>query len=241
MRRKILVLDVETKPAIAYVWRAYDENIGPDQIIDNGGIICYAGKFIGEKHVQFDADWEHPNTPQGRKDFLTGLWELLREADAVITYNGDRFDLTKIQGEFALSRLPPMVPPTSIDVLKTVKKLGLFMNRLAFVGPLFEVGAKVKHEGFNLWKAVMNGDPKAQAKMRKYNIQDIVVLERLYLRLRPFIKNHPHLGDDAHECGACGSNHVQKRGFRRTKFFKVQRIQCQDCGAWSEGAREKIK
>lgn len=237
---KILILDVETKPAIAYVWKAYDENIGPDQIIDNGGVISYAGKFIGNKAIFFDAEWNHSNDAEGRRNFLRGLWQLMSNADAIVTYNGDRFDLTKIQGEFALSRLPPMVPPTSIDVFKTIKKLGLFMNKLAYIGPLFEVGGKVKHEGFNLWKSVMNGDPKAQHKMMKYNIQDIKLLEKLYLRIRPFIKNHPHLGENKHECGSCGSNHVQSRGYRRTKFFRVQRIQCMECGSWSEGSRVKV-
>lgn len=233
---KILVLDIETRPALAYVWKAWDENIGPEQVVHPGGMISFAAKFIGDRGVYFYSEWI-----DGQDQMLRELHELLSISDAVITYNGDKFDLPKINGEFALAGLKPVAPLTSIDVLKTVKKLGFLMNRLAFIGPLMQVGAKIKHEGFGLWLEVMNGNEKAQAKMKRYNIQDVKLLERLYLRLRPFIKNHPHLGEKKHECGACGSNNVQRRGYRRTKYFKIQRIQCQDCGSWSEGTREKIK
>jgi len=165
--------------------------------------------------------------------------ELLSEADAVVTYNGDKFDLPKLNGEFVLDGLPPVPPVTSIDVIKTIRKMGFLMTRLAFIGPLLRVGEKVKHEGFDLWAKVIDGDPKAQERMRKYNIKDVVLLEKLYLKIRPFIKNHPHLGKEARECGACGSNNVHSRGYRRTKYFKIQRLQCQSCGGWQDGKREK--
>lgn len=232
---KILILDIETRPTLAYVWRAYDENIGVEQIVEEGGLLCFAAKWVGENDIHFYSNWE-----DGAYNTLKAIHSLLDQADAVVTFNGDKFDLPKLHGEFALASFDPPAPVTSIDVIKTVKKLGLFMNRLSFVGPLFEAGKKLKHEGFGLWAKVLEGDERAQAKMRKYNIRDIKVLEKLYLRLRPYIKNHPHLGLSKHECGACGSNHVQSRGWRRTKYFKIQRLQCQGCGAWHDGKREKI-
>ena len=232
---KILILDIETKPTVAYVWRAWDENISPEQVIDRGGLLCFAAKWLGAKETIFLSEWQ-----DGHMAMIEAIHGLLSEAEAVVTYNGDKFDLAKLQGEFLLAGLPPPAPVTSIDVLKTIKKLGLFMNRLAYVGPLLGVGRKLTHEGFALWAKVNQGDEKAQKTMRKYNIKDVKVLEALYLKVRPYIKNHPHLGEGKHECGACGSNKTQRRGFRRTKFFKIQRIQCQDCGSWSEGTRTKI-
>lgn len=233
---KVLILDIETKPAIAYVWRVYDENITPDQIIDRGGLLCFAAKWAGEKEIFFKSEWE-----DGKAAMLEAIHKLLDEADAVVTYNGDKFDLPKLMGEFVLEKMRPPAPVTSIDVLKTVKKLGLLMNKLAYTAPLIQAGRKLKHEGFPLWSKVLEGDEKARERMKKYNIQDIVVLEKLYNRVKPYIKNHPHLGKDKHECGACGSNKTQKRGFRRTKYFLIQRIQCTNCGSWSEGTRTKIK
>lgn len=230
------MLDIETKPTVAYVWRAWDENISPEQVIDRGGLLCFAAKWLGAKETIFLSEWQ-----DGRMAMIEAIHGLLSEAEAVVTYNGDKFDLAKLQGEFLLAGLPPPAPVTSIDVLKTIKKLGLFMNRLAYVGPLLGVGGKLTHEGFGLWAKVNQGDEKAQKTMRKYNIKDVKVLEALYLKVRPYIKNHPHLGEGKHECGACGSNKTQRRGFRRTKYFRIQRIQCNSCGSWSEGSREKIK
>lgn len=233
---KILLLDIEWKPATAYVWRMWDENISPDQLIDHGGMLCFCAKWSGSKDFLFFSEWE-----DGREGMAQAALDLLNEADAVVTYNGDRYDLPKILGEILLAGLTPPPPVTSIDVLKTVKKMGFVMNRLAYIGPLLSVGGKVKHEGFNLWKDVMNGKETAKAKMRRYCIQDVRLLEKLYQRVRPFIKNHPHMGATKKECGACGSNHVQSRGYRRTKHYRIQRVQCQSCGSWSEGTRTKVK
>jgi hypothetical protein len=236
MANKILVLDIETKPAQAYIWRAYGEqNIGVEQIIDAGATICVGAKWLGEKTTYLFSDWEH-----GHVDMLKNVWDMMNEADAVLTYNGDKFDLPKLQGEFLLAGLGPTAPVTSIDVVKAVRKFGFFVNRLAFIGPFLGIGTKVKHEGFNLWVKVMQGDKAAQNKMAKYCKQDVVLLEKLYMKVRPFIKNHPHLGEHKHECGACNSTHVQSRGFRRTKSFKIQRLQCQNCGSWSDGTRTKV-
>lgn len=235
MNRKILILDIETKPTKAYIWRAWDENTSPEKVIEPGGLLCWSAKWVGKPERIFYSEWG-----DGRHQMLNELHKLLNEADAVVTYNGDKFDLPIINGEFLLAGFKAPAPLTSIDVIKHVKKFGFLMNRLAYVGPLLDVGRKLKHEGFGLWVGVMNGDIKAQARMRRYNIQDVVLLERLYKKILPFIKNHPHLGDNKHECGACGSNHIQSRGFSRTKYFKTQRLQCQSCGSWSQGTRKKI-
>lgn len=235
---KILVLDIETKPAKVYVWRMFDENVGVEQVIDPGGTICVGAKWIGHRETMFFSDWEH-----GHKEMLLAVHALIEEADAVVTYNGDKFDFPKLLGEFLLNGIKPPAPITSIDLIKTVRKFGFDMNRLAFIGPLLEIGAKVKHEGFTLWKQVLAGDERAFKRMKKYCIQDVKLTESLYARIKPFIRNHPHLGNrtKAQACGACGSSRVHSRGYRRTKHFLVQRLQCQDCGSWHEGTRKKVQ
>lgn len=235
---KILSLDIETKPAKVYTFGMWNVNLSHEQIIEPGGTICVGAKWVGEKGVYFYSEWEH-----GHREMLVEIHKLMEQADAVVTYNGDKFDLAKLNGEFILNGLSPVAPPTSIDVIKAVKKFGFDMNRLAFVGPLLGVGSKVKHEGFSLWRKVMEGDIKAQNRMERYCIQDVVLLEKLYIKVRPFIRNHPHLGSKtkATACGACGSNKVHSRGVRRTKVFTIQRLQCQSCGSWSDGIRWKVQ
>lgn len=232
---KLLHLDIEWAPALAYVWKMWDENITPDQLVNPGGLLCFCAHWHGSKDYMFFSEWEH-----GHQGMAEAALSLLDEADAVVTYNGDKYDLPKLRGTIILAGLNPPAPPTSIDLIKTVKKLGFVMNRLAYIGPLLNAGGKMKHEGFLLWRKVLDGDTKARARMKLYCIQDVKVLVKLYERVKPFITNHPHLGDNKGACGSCGSDHIQFRGWRRTKFFKTRRLQCQDCGSWSMGVRQKV-
>jgi DNA polymerase elongation subunit (family B) len=233
---KILTLDIETKPAIAYIWRMFDENIGVEQILENGGLLCFGAKWVGEKGMMFYSEWEH-----GQKGMVEAAYRLFEEADAIVTYNGDKFDIPKLRGEMALQYIKAPPPVTSIDMYKVVKKLGYEMNKLAFIGPHLQIGSKVKHEGFSLWSKVLAGDERARKRMRRYCLQDVRVTERLYNRLKGYILNHPHMGGIKSEaCGACGSHKLQNRGFRRTKSFRIQRRQCQSCGSWQDGTRQKV-
>lgn len=233
---KILTIDIETKPGKAYVWGLFDQNIGLSQLIEPSAPICFSAKWLGSKEVFFHADWI-----DGHEGMIAAAHGLISEADAVVGYNSDGFDLKKLNGEYLLCGLTLPPPVTSIDLLKTVKKLGFQSNKLAYIGPLLNIGSKVANEGFDLWRKVDEGDVAAQKRMQKYNVGDVRLTEQLYLTLRPFIVNHPHLGEvGSTACGACGSHRLHKRGPRRTKTYLIQRLQCQDCGAWQSGERKKI-
>lgn len=235
MNSKILHIDIEWAPATIYVFDPWNVHVTPEHVIDDGGLLCFCAHWHGSKEFQFYSRWD-----DGLEGMAKAALKLLSEADAVITYNGDKYDIPKLRGAMILAGITPPPPPTSIDLIKVVKRFGFLMNRLAFIGPLLNAGGKMKHEGFALWRSVLEGDTKAMARMKKYCIQDVKLLVNLYNRILPYIDNHPHLGDNKGACGACGSNHMQLRGFRRTKFFKVRRMQCQDCGAWSTGTRQKV-
>lgn len=231
------MLDIEWKPTKAYVWQPWQENIIPEKIIEHGGLLCVGLKWLDEKETYLFSDWEH-----GHKDMLKRTHAMLMEAEAVVTYNGDKYDLKKLDGEFLLHGLPPAPQPTSIDCLKAVRKFGFFMNRLAFIGPFLGLGGKMEHEGMALWTKVDKGDPKAQKRMAKYCVQDVILLEKLYKKIRPYMRNHPaNKVLKGTVCGACGGTHLQSRGPRFTKEYKIQRLQCQTCGSWQDGSRTKIK
>lgn len=233
---KVLILDIETKPLIAYVWRLFEEVNSLDKVIDTGGLLCFSAKWLGEKETVFFSEWEH-----GPAAMAAAAHKLLSEADAVITYNGDKFDLPKLQAEFAIQGMHSPPPLTSIDVYKTTKTMGFVSKKLDYVAQALGCGKKVEHEGILLWHKVLAGNAKARKKMRKYNIGDVTLLEKVYLKIRPFIKNHPHMGfTPKRECGACGSSKVQSRGFRRTRAMRIQRLHCTDCGSWFDGSKHKV-
>lgn len=233
---KLLVLDIETKPILAYAWRMFDEIRSLDQVVDTGGLLCFAAKWLGSSEKIFYSEWEH-----GRARMLKAIHALISEADAVITYNGDKFDLPKLQAEFATDAMDCPPPTTSIDVYKTTKTMGFLSKKLDFVAQALGVGKKVEHEGLTLWLRVLAGDKDARVKMKEYNIGDIDLLEGVYLRVRSYIKNHPHMGfTPKRECGACGSARVHVSKWRRTKAMRIQQLHCQDCGSYFDGIRQKV-
>lgn len=229
---RILALDIETRPTVAYVWRPFKENVGFEQVIEPGGVFTWAAKWVGEKgRTEFQADWT-----LGHEGMIERMWELLDEADAVLHFNGKKFDTPHLQREFMQLGLTPPSPYKQIDLLETVKKQArFFMNRLAHVAPDLGLKGKIEHEGFPLWVKCLEGDVAAQKRMERYNKRDVTELIELYEILLPWITNHPshaaHSGQEV--CPNCGSDHLQKRGFTYTAQTKYQRYQCQKCGSWS--------
>lgn len=234
---KILIIDIETKPTKAWVWRGFKENVAPEQVIEAGEVICFGAQWLGSRDVLFFSEWG-----DGRKTMLKAASDLLSEADIVVGFNQDKFDIPHLRTEFLLEGIEQPGPLTSVDCLKTIKKeLRLFSNRLKFVGPYFKIGKKIEHEGFSLWTKVLDGDERAQKRMERYCKQDVRLTGRLYKFLRPVTFNHPNVGHTGEACSTCGSHKTQKRGKRYTRHFAIQRHKCNSCKSWFETKRTKIK
>ncbi len=236
---KILSFDIETAPLKGYFWRIWKENIGVNQIIDEWYILTWAAKWLDSDEVIYDSLHLHgdlyDDTP-----ILHSLHSLLDEADVVVAHNGNKFDVPKINTRFLKAGLAPPSPYKQIDTFQVAKRNFAFTsNRLDSLAKYLEIGGKIDTGGFELWSRCMNGDVKAFEEMSEYNIQDVRLLEEVYLRLRPWIKNHPNTGaylDEAKPvCPKCGSTHLHNRGFAYTQVGKYQRYQCQSCGGWSRG------
>lgn len=242
MKPKLLGLDVETSPTLAYVWKLFDENIGINQIVRPGRIICWGAKWFGEGGFHY----AEARTESGQLAMIKTLHDLMSKADAVVTYNGDKFDLRKINGAFVSYGLPPLRKTPSIDLIKTVRRLGLQSSRLEYVAPFLQIGAKVNAGGFKLWSDCLDGDPKAWVKMKRYNEQDVRLLEKLHAKLLPFIPTYPALYPSPKErplCPYCGGAHLQSRGHRVTQRCRIERFQCMNpkCGRWPDGKKTVVK
>ena len=98
---------------------------------------------------------------------------------------------------------------------------------------------KVEHEGFMLWRRCMDGDELAWARMRRYNIRDVLLLEEAYLVLRPWIRSHPsHAAFTGRNvCPKCGSARIEGRGLATLTTGRYQRLHCLECGAWSRSTQ----
>ena len=232
---KILLLDIESSPNTAHVWGLWQQNVSINQLMESSYVLCYAAKWLGEKEVKFDS--VHQSKP---KTMLKGIHGLLNDADAVVHYNGTKFDIPTLNKEFLLHSFNPPSPYRQVDLLRVVRSNFRFpSNKLDYVAQRLNLGKKHEHEGHELWVKCMNGDKDAWKRMEKYNIQDVILLENLYGALRPWIRNHPNhnLFSDDHVCPNCGSSSLQRRGTAISATGTYQRYQCRSCGTWSQSTK----
>ena len=234
---KILILDIETAPNIAFVWRFFKENVGAKQVLDHASIMSYAYKWFGEGEVHYD-DVRF----QSEADLLKGLIDALDTADIVVAHNGARFDLPTIAGRALVNNLPIPSPYRIVDTLLVARREFNFpSNSLEYLSNVLECTPKGGHKkfpGFELWLECLRGNLEAWDEMRHYNIQDVLTLEEIYVKMRPYMKDHPNVAihdqkDDKPTCPKCGSTHLQSRGYAVTNVFKYRKFQCQSCGGWS--------
>lgn len=233
---KILYLDLETKLMEVYSFGIRDQHITHRQIKTHGGIHMAGMLWSDKKKPDVITEWDH-----GTVGMLRIVHAALMECDAVCTYNGISFDLPRLQGAFAVAGLPPMKPLTQIDLYKYVRKMGLPSAKLDYIAPLLGLGSKVKHDGLDLWIAVLNGDEKARKRMVKYCAGDVILTRDLHDRIRPYIDNYPRIGNRHGKlCPNCGSDHVTSQGWKPSRTTRVQSLKCQGCGSWFPGKRERI-
>ena len=230
---KILMIDIETAPNLAHVWGMFNQNIGTNQIQASGYTLCWAAKWYKKKGVMFDSVFA-----SDENKMIRGAWDLLNQADAVVHYNGTRFDVPTLNKDFLRAGILPPEPYKQIDLLQTVRRQFRFpSNKLSEVLKQLGMQEKVQHKGHELWTECMARDPAAWRQMERYNRRDVAVTEKLYVKLLPWIENHPNYGLYVNAtrpvCTKCGSWQITRQGTKRTKTMVYRQYHCKVCGSWS--------
>ncbi len=229
---KILSLDIETSPHLVFTFNLKKADIGPEKIVVASRVLCVSAKWVGKPGVMyFEA-----RTEGARKKMIGSIRKLLCEADAVLTFNGDQFDLKRLNTEMAYFGMQPPPGYEKIDLYRKLVR-AKFMpasGKLVYVTDFFKLGSKVKHAGISLWIACINGDDAAWKKMRIYNIRDARLNERLYLEKRAWMDVHPNQNlyhtSKFRVCEVCASTQLQSRGMKRKKTHIYRRLICMACG-----------
>lgn len=235
MTAKILLIDIETAPNIAYVWGAFKQFISPNQWIAKSHIMSFAAKWLNSDEVYYEE-----NRGSNDKKIVKSIYDLLDEADIVVAHNGDGFDLPTIIGRGVIYNFTPPSPYFTVDTLKiTRRKFKFPQNSLEFICEHLDLPRKSGHKkypGFELWLGCLRDEEEAWQEMREYNIQDVISLEALYLRILPYISNHPNTSrseEERIECPKCSSDNIQWRGYFYSKAgLSYHRFQCMNCGGW---------
>lgn len=236
---KILFLDIETSPNVAHVWGIWQQNVSLNQLMESSYTLCWAAKWLGEDTIHYDSI--HQSTP---RKMVKRIHALIEQADMVVHYHGTAFDIPTLNKEYLLHKLPPPSPVKELDLLKIVRQKFRFpSNKLDYVAQRLGLGKKYDHEGHTLWVKCMNKDSAAWAVMEQYNRHDVVLLEKLYTVLLPWMKNHLNRSVYTGRacCPNCGSKESQKRGFAYTTGCVYQRYQCNACLSWYRGTVNQEK
>jgi predicted RNA-binding Zn-ribbon protein involved in translation (DUF1610 family) len=243
---KILVLDIETSPLELHGWKLFDENFSLDQISKDWTILSFAAKWLRKKKIIYmDTGGRGKANVRNDRKLMRPLWSLLNEADIVVAQNGKKFDARKVNARLIRHGFPPPSPYRVVDTMLVSRKYFAFTSqKLKYTSEFLGVPPKDEHEeypGFKLWSACLNDIPGAWRVMKRYNKQDIISTEYVYLKTRAWDNQHPNIGTfqsaEKHSCPHCGSaNVIGRNGWREVKNQGVyKRFQCNDCKGWSRG------
>lgn len=241
---KILTIDIETAPLESYTWGIWEQNVGLDQIKTDWSILSYAAKWLGQyKAIYQDTGGRGPGKVRDDSILLPAIWQLMDEADIIVAQNGKKFDIRKINWRLAEARFAPYSPVRVIDTLLVSRRIfAATSQKLAWLSEKLTDTPKDKHRkfpGFELWLECLKDNPAAWVEMKKYNIQDIRATEKVYLRQRPWIPNHPNIGTfdlrAGGVCPSCGSPKLEHRGQAIMQVGVYARYRCRSCGAYSRG------
>tara|TARA_R100000656_G_scaffold5244_1_gene6890 strand:+ start:49 stop:939 length:891 start_codon:yes stop_codon:yes gene_type:complete len=229
---KILLFDVETSFYHFVGWGTYKQYIQHYQITEHQYIISWAAKWLYDENVQSDVVTPEESKNRDDKRILKSIHKLLDEADIVVGHNGDRFDLRKLRWRFISQGMAPPSPFKIIDTLKVARREFFAPSyKQDFLTKYFKLENKIQTD-FQLWVDCEAGIPEKLEEMVEYNRHDVMGLEDLYLKIRPYIRNHPNLGvlmeDDI--CPTCGSKHLQETSsVYLTSANKFPVYKCEKC------------
>jgi len=254
---RVLTLDIERIPGQASVqhrgltiqgdfwdlggWKhTINRRIHADDVTEWPRTICAAAKWYDQKDIMFTAEWGEG----GHEEFMSTVWAWYDQADIVIGHNLQAFDSKHLKASWALYGWPSPRPWKTVDTLKVARSEFAFeSNTLDSLCQRLGVKAKTDKYQVDVARAACAGDEKAQKKLQRYNEGDIRATEAIYDRLRPWIKNHPHLSMFTGEewgCPNCGnkdiSRYVQAEAYTNVQRYRA--YQCPKCGAHIRGNRK---
>lgn len=246
---KILFWDLETTHNVVASFSLFKPIIPHDCILKERSIICGSWKWQGNDKVEsISVTDDMKRFRKNRGDdyvVVKTLHEKLQEADIIVAHNGDKFDLKYFNTRCLFHGLTPIAKPITVDTYKVAKKNFNFnSNRLDYIAKFLGVGEKIKtHLG--MWLAIIDSRVPVEEAVEEvknmvvYNKRDVVILEKVYDKIKIFMDNHPNanlfIESEIPVCPVCGGKHLQKRGYRATRTGRYARYQCQStgCGAWS--------
>lgn len=226
-----LIFDIEVSPNIGFFWNTGNKlSIGYDSIIEERKIICICYKWEGKRTI-YSLRWDKNKCD---KKMLQEFIKIAEKADELVGHNGDNFDIKWVRTRALIHGLNFTTNIVSLDTLKEVRKSFRFnSNRLDYIGRLL-VGDKKISTDYSMWKdIVLKNDKKQLDKMVKYCKQDVLLLEKVLTKLKPFIKPKTSIAIDRKECPECGFDSFKVVNYKVNQSgTKYACGNCDNCGKY---------
>ena len=248
----LLFIDIETSQNLLWGWGLGDQYVGYDQIAKESEVICICYQWEGNAKVNaliWDAKKYNllKYDDDADKKILEEFSKIYSQADLAIGHNCKKFDIAVLQARIIKHKLPPLAPTLIDDTYLQSKNIRFTSHKLDYLSKYLEIGHKIgNEEGRKLWIKVQQGDKHALQKMVQYCKNDIVLLNKIYHRLQPYIKSNLNQAIFDGRPTICSNplckseNSLERRGFVLTTAGKYPRYQCKICGKWQSNRKNMI-
>jgi len=226
---RILLYDLETTNLVANI----------------GNILCIGYKWHGEGKPKVLSLRDYPGfkkDPTDDRRLVKDFARIFHEADMQVTWFGTRFDFPYLQSRLLWHGMKPLPEIRHFDgwwVAK--KKLKLHSNRLATVQDFLDLPSSKTPLNFRELARSRAGHIPSLKSVERHCYFDVEVLEQAYDKIKSYAgRYHPNLSaitGDLEACPTCGSNKLQRRGFKYAHTRVYRQIHCQECGRWFQSTR----
>lgn len=203
-----------------------------------GTILCIGYKWLGEKKVYIPTIMDFSKDKRlSDKGLVQHFAEIYNSADYTVGHYALRYDKPMISSKLIKYGLPPLRPIPLIDTWWVARReLKMHSNRLQAIAEYLDTKTSKTPITFDDWLQAAAGDKKAIKSVVSHCKADVLVLEEVFIKLRPLMKEEPARGllvnSKVGTCISCGSTHLQRRGWRVALSRRYRQLHCQDCGKW---------
>lgn len=238
---KVLFYDLEVSARLGWYYGTYQ--VTPIREEKAPILLSVAWKWLGEDKTHcLTLEDRRMADPLNDRMLVGELWNILDEAQIVCGHNSKAFDDKVANSFFIRHNMTPPSPYQEFDTLQSARRYFKFdKNNLDYLGKLLVGEGKTETTYADCWYDLMYGNKKervsASKKMKKYNIRDVDLLEKIYQKILPWANNHPNMAlASGHDfiCPRCGNDSKFKvKSYRRSQIrINSVQLQCKKCGAY---------
>lgn len=210
-----------------------------------GTILCVGSKWHGEKKVAVPTILDKKGSMLDDKALVLEFSKTWEQADYVVSWYGKRFDVPMLETKMLKHKLGPLAPKYHLDLWEAARKqFKLHSNRLAAFEQFLGTSDQKTNIDFDSWLRAAHGDKAAIEEVVDHCRKDVLVLEQVFDRLRPWLDKEPPRAlftGEKDKCPSCGSAHIERRGFKVAATRLYQQLHCSDCGRWFRSVKAIAK